>query len=279
MSKPQQVHNIQEPATVVADLQEELAVLRAELEHSQRLSTLGILAAGIAHEINNILTPVLAYAQLASSHPQDRPLHEKAIEKAIQGVQTATQITQAMLGFAGNPDQSAIANVSETVKLALDCIGRDPAKDRITLAVTIDPDACVHMRPLALQQVLINLILNAIAVLRSRGGTIAISTTPTADSKTALRITDNGPGIPKEIAGRLFEPFVTHAKVAGRIHSSHAKSGGGGNGVGGTGLGLAICRQLIEQASGTITANSSADSGTTFTIVLPTARPARSKAV
>src|SRR5688572_19317541 len=65
--------------------------LRLALEHAQRLSTLGVLAAGVCHEINNILTPVLAYAQLASNNPQDTNLQAKAISKAVHGVQTRSE--------------------------------------------------------------------------------------------------------------------------------------------------------------------------------------------
>src|SRR5262245_62415392 len=93
------------------DAEDELESVRRELEHMQRLATLGTLAAGVAHEINNVLTPVLAYAQLASSNIDDRKLQTKAIQKALHGAQTATQITRAMLGFATDPNEAESANV------------------------------------------------------------------------------------------------------------------------------------------------------------------------
>lgn len=244
----------------------DLAALRDELEHTYRLATLGTLAAGISHEINNILTPVLAYAQLASNNTSDRQLQAKALEKTIRGVQTATQITQAMLGFAGSPDEPDCACVLDVVRSALDCIGRDPAKDGIRLALNIHPETCVRMRPLALQQVLINLILNACAAMGTRGGELSISAVERSDNSTTIRIADNGPGIPAEIAGRLFEPFASSSR------KGHAAASRTTNQRAGSGLGLSICKRLVEAASGTISATSSPGKGTIFSLVLTKGR-------
>jgi len=264
MSDPQDNLGSQTPAEALAQIQDELQSLRAELDHSHRLATLGILAAGIAHEINNILTPVLAYAQMAANNPNDAALQAKAIDRAIHGVQMASQIAQAMLGFSATGPQPDLANILECVNSALHCIGRDPAKDRIKLTLNIHPDVCVRMKPLALQQVLMNLILNASAVLRSKGGMMTISATPGRDSTTIVEVSDTGPGIPEEIAGRLFEPFAHRSTTSNRKKS-------------GSGLGLAICRRLVEEAAGTIAAASRPGKGTKFTITLPTAQPQRAK--
>jgi two-component system NtrC family sensor kinase len=263
--------SLQSPSAedVITGLAEEVQRLKRELEHAQRLATLGILAAGIAHEINNILTPVLAYAQLATSNPTDEQLHAKALERAIFGVQSATQITQAMLGFASASEQTEITNVQDILRSALDCIARDPAKDRIKMQIDVPPGVEVAIRPLALQQVFINLILNAMTALRSRGGTIIVRSSAGPDGSTCLEVCDTGPGIPSDIAGRLFEPFPHARSVSGQVRSRQK---------GGTGLGLAICRRIIEEASGTITASSSPNRGTTFTITLPSARRQRAKA-
>ncbi|MCI0366588.1 MAG: HAMP domain-containing histidine kinase [Phycisphaerales bacterium] len=239
----------------------ELAALQHEFEHSNRLATLGTLAAGVAHEINNILTPVLAYAQMACNTPGDKQLQIKALQKAIQGVQTATQITQAMLGFAGSPDEPTVANLGDVLQASIDCIGRDPEKDRIKLTVNIHPQTWVQIRPLALQQILMNLILNACSAMHGRGGELSISASNAGDGMTTIRISDNGPGIPSDVASRLFEPFATGHRQSKKPSSSPRKTDG-------TGLGLAICKRLVEEASGTIAATSTSGSGTTFTINL-----------
>jgi signal transduction histidine kinase len=240
--------------------------LKEESEHVSRLATLGTLAAGIAHEINNILTPVLAFAQMARAKPDDHSLQAKAIEKTIQGVQLATRIADAILGFSSTSDDRE-ADVAQVVQAALDCLGRDPNKDRITVAVDVQAGTIVRMGFLGLQQVLMNLFLNAVTAMHGRGGRLTIAALTRADGTVGIRVGDTGPGIAKEIAGRIFEPFVTTK----RPNEKDA-------GPSGSGLGLAICRRLIEDAGGTITATSKPGNGTTFHIILPRGTIQRAKA-
>ena len=107
----------------LAKAEEELAALRRELDHSHQLATLGTLTAGIAHEINNILTPVLAYAQLARSNPHDAGLRAKALDRAVAGVESASRITEAVLGFARTEDEAERADVAEVIASSLACLG------------------------------------------------------------------------------------------------------------------------------------------------------------
>src|SRR6266850_2560475 len=163
MSKPaaSNSHSAVDALGSVQHLEDELESLRTQLEHSQRLASLGTLAAGVAHEINNILTPALAYAQLAKSHPDDASFHAKAIEKAITGIESASRIAEQILDFASNRSEPANACIRECLEAALGCMARDLAKDRIKLTVNVHAEAVVSIRPLALQQVMLNLILNA----------------------------------------------------------------------------------------------------------------------
>lgn len=259
------------PSECFASLQSEIDELRSELDHSHRLATLGVLAAGVAHEINNVLTPVLAYAQLAASNPADAQFMAKALKKAVAGVETATQITQAILGFAGRPEQPNLANVLDSLNNAIDCLGRTPEKDRIQFIVRIQPDVWVRMRPLALQQILMNLVLNARAALHPRGGKLTISAESDGVGSTIIKCADTGPGIPTEVLDRLFEPFVRPA--CGRAKNAHAQSKS--RKVVGTGLGLAICKRLVDEAGGTIAVKSGSTIGTEFTISLPSAQAHR----
>jgi two-component system NtrC family sensor kinase len=257
-----------DPAMPLHAAESALGSVKADLEHTHRLATLGLMAAGVAHEINNILTPVLAYAQLASSNPADSALQAKALDKAIRGVETATRITQAMLGFAGaapRGGESQSASISQVLRSTLDCMGRDPAKDRIRMAVKIHPDASVRIPPLALQQVLLNVILNACSAMRKRGGDLSLTAIERSDGTTQITIADTGPGIPEDIAGRLFQPFCSARHSCGRHESAESTSGG-------TGLGLTICRRLIEDAGGSISVHSVTGTGTTVSITLPTAQ-------
>ncbi len=260
MLKPADAVNAAEQA------QHALNAFACELDHSDRLATLGTLAAGVAHEINNILTPVLAYAQMAASHPDDQDLQAKAIEKTITGVEVATRIASSILGFAGHND-APDADVADVVTQAINCIARDPNKDQTDLRLEIQPGTRVRMNPLSLQQVLINLVLNAQEAMRQHGrpGRLIIAAITRADGTIGIRVSDNGPGLPKDIAGRIFEPFVT-----GRKRQADSTRPGHG-------LGLSICRRLIEQAGGSITASSTTGQGTTFLIVLPSPKSSHAK--
>jgi signal transduction histidine kinase len=235
------------------------------------------MAAGVAHEMNNILTPVLAYAQLAQASPADKALQEKAIEKAIRGVENATRIAQAMLGFAGAEQDSKSASVIDAVDAALECMGRDPSKDRIRLSVQVRPGLVVTIGPLALQQVLLNVLLNACTAMRKRGGELKIAAIDRTDGTTVISVSDTGPGIPKDVIGRLFQPFATASLRGGSGVRSVARPRTRPE-PGGSGLGLSICRRLIEDHGGTISIHTEPDEGTTVTIVLPTGKASLAKA-
>ncbi len=247
----------------LAEVEGELASLTQQLEHTQQLATLGTLTAGIAHEINNILTPVLAYAQLARANPHDTALGNKALQQAIAGAESASRITEAVLGFAKS-DVDAHADhtdVAEVVEASLACLGRDLARDGIELDLCLQTNAEVRIRPLALQQVMLNLILNAVTAFRGTGGELRIAAVSRADGTTRITVTDTGPGLPPGLAGRLFEPFVTGQEDP-QLRDGHR--------LGGSGLGLAVCKRLIETAGGTIAASSTPGCGATFTIIIPT---------
>ncbi|MHC4414238.1 MAG: sensor histidine kinase [Planctomycetota bacterium] len=240
-----------------------LAALQRELDHTHQLATLGTLTAGIAHEINNILTPVLAYAQLARANPDDTALGAKALERTIAGVESASRITEAVLGFARS-DEKAVekTDVKAVIDASVACLGRDPARDGIELQVEVDNGSQVRIRPLALQQVLLNLMLNAMKALQGRRGELRITSKAGGDGRTEITVADNGPGIPEEVTATLFEPFVSGPRCDGEA-SSRSRPGG-------SGLGLAVCKRLIENAGGTIVVDSSPGCGATFKIQLPT---------
>ncbi len=251
---------------VLARLQQaeaELESLRRELDHTHQLATLGTLTAGIAHEINNILTPVMAYAQLARSNPGDRALGTKALDRAVAGVESASRIIEAVLGFARNDDEGEHALVTEVIASSLACLSRDPVRDGIRLIIEVDADAAVRIRPLALQQVLLNLILNAISVLHGTQGELRISAAELPDGTTRIRVRDTGPGIPNEIITTLFDAFVTTRKDGKPSLSGH----------GGSGLGLAVCRRLIENSGGSIILEDTPEGGASFAITIPTFVP------
>ncbi|MHC4384802.1 MAG: sensor histidine kinase [Planctomycetota bacterium] len=192
----------------LAKAEADLESLRKELNHTHQLATLGTLTAGIAHEINNILTPILAYAQMAKSNPDDAELQAKARDRAIAGVESASRIIEAVLGFARTDEETGPANISTVIESSLACLGRAPERDGVALTVKADPDSQVRIQPLALQQVLLNLMLNALTALHGRRGELRIDVASRDDGMTQIRVADDGPGIPQALAKTLFDQAV-----------------------------------------------------------------------
>lgn len=261
-------------AETIARLEREIRGLRDELAHAQRLTILGTMAAGAAHEINNLLTPVLAYAQLAKQNRDQREFTERAIEKAAGGVERASRIAETMLALA-NPRRTRTGLTDEAACIlsvcdhALECLPRPLARDGIELTMEVPPDLHVAIDPFHLQQVLLNLLLNSIDAIHSvRGAAIVIRADVDHAERVSITVHDNGPGIPADIRRTLFEPFVTHrAEVdeaeygpRGEHPADHRKRG--------MGLGLAICRRLVEAADGEIEVESVPGQGTCFAITL-----------
>jgi signal transduction histidine kinase len=257
-----------------------------DLARTHRLATLGTLAASIAHEVNNILTPVLSYAQLALASPGDAALTRKALERAVDCTTKASRIGSAMLGFvrvesgAASPASSLVAAV---VGDALACLGRDLSKDGVALVVRVDPALRVGMDHVSLQQVVLNLLLNAREAMRGRSGELIIDasretssdrggdvprgTSPGDAGWIMLRVTDTGRGISADSMERVFRPFMSSLAQLGS--STGSSEGAVDRHTTGTGLGLAVCRMLVERAGGEIRVESMVGEGTTFTVVLP----------
>ena len=142
-------------------------------------------------------------------------------------------------------------------------LARDPEKDGIKLYIDIAPDACVCIRPLALQQVLLNLILNARAAMRGKPGELRITAQHCPFGISRISVSDTAPGINPSLASTIFQPFVTGQPTREVSNGSTVLTG--------TGLGLALCKQLVEQAGGSIAGASLPGHGAKFTITLPTA--------
>ena len=233
--------------------------VRESLTHSHRLTTLGTIATVIAHEYNNILTPVISYAQLALSKGDDPKLLRQAVEKALSGAERAAHISASLLGFAREADEQHVARLRTAIDDTIACMARDPKKDGIELTVDV-PDELVAIRPLNLQQILLNLFLNARQAMRYSGGRLRI-TGRLDGTVVCIDVSDTGPGISPEIMDRVFEPFVTHRGAPPRDPADPK----------GTGLGLCICRDLVRAAGGSITVASDPGKGATFQIRLPRA--------
>jgi len=257
-------------AARLVEMQQQLDSLHAQLAESQRLATIGTISAVIAHEFNNILTPMISYAQLAlQSALGERPdmeLIRKALTKSFQGADKAGKICTSMLGLARG--QSAVGDVSvqTLVDEVLLVLAREPRKDGIALRVQVQPNLRVCGDPVQLEQVLLNLLINARHAMLGKGGSLTIKATPAPDTaEVRLQVIDTGPGISEKNLPRIFEPYFT---TKGTAKKGEAK---------GTGLGLAICKEIVDHHKGRIEVQSELGRGTTFSIYLPAAPVATQK--
>jgi signal transduction histidine kinase len=144
------------------------------------------------------------------------------------------------------------------IDMTLQTLGRDLQKDRIRLTVSVDDDLTARCNPNQLEQVLFNLLLNARQAILPKPGSLTLEAEPAGDNAVILRVRDNGPGITPANLERIFTPFFSTKRNADRPDRR------------GIGLGLAVCRQMVESWGGEINVESTVGEGTTFTLTLPT---------
>ena len=150
--------------------------LNFELNQLQSLANIGVTTSMIAHEINNLLTPLVNYATLALNNPDDRQLAKKALRKTAQNSDRASKIMQSILNAAkGTDEEKTHTSLTELVDEAFACLCRDFSKDAITVKIQIPQDLTVYVVAVQLQQVIVNLILNAREAMLGEGG---VSRTP-----------------------------------------------------------------------------------------------------
>lgn len=249
--------------------------LDLELERLRRLATLGMLTSGIAHEFNNILTPVMAYAEMAAAAPADSALVARALGKVVEGIRRATGISEAILALAtAAPAEAGRASTSIEcgVAAALRWVADSTEDDAIPVGTDLAPGLEAAIEPAVLHQVLVNLLINARHAMPRGTGSISIrgcrrsSTGNAGPSHIEIEIEDSGSGIAPSLLPRVFEPFVS-----GGAATDSQLDGTRSGRRRGHGLGLALCRQLVERAGGSISVRSALGQGTCFTVRLPEA--------
>ena len=258
----------------LADAERRLDELRVQLMESQRLAAIGTVAAVIAHEFNNLLTPVVSYAQYAlSSAESDAPdmaLIKKALAKAYKGSTKAGRVCSSMLGLARGEGEPSVVCVRTLVEETLLVLARDPQKDGIALRVQVQPGLHAVGDPIQFEQVLLNLLINARHAMLGRGGSLTVKASGFG-GEARLQVIDTGPGIPPEIAEQIFEPFFTTKRPGQSPANVRRRPGSHEEQATGSGLGLAVCKEIVERHGGRISVTSAVGRGTTFDVYLPLA--------
>ena len=237
--------------------EELVEALRRQVVDLQRISALGVLAGSVCHELNNALTPILNYAKLGIRNP-DPDYRRKAFEKILEGAQRASLITTGVLGLARpQTDRRAPTDLVRLVEEVLLLVGKDLSKSRVQPEFRSEGRPVARVNPAQIQQVLLNLLINARQAMPD-GGVVRVRVGLDSSGRTAeIQVSDTGVGIPPADLRRIFEPFFT------------TKVGPDAAGQGGTGLGLSVCRDIVEAHRGRLRAESRIGQGTTFTLRLP----------
>lgn len=248
--------SVQRDITERRQTDDQLAKLHEQLAHAARLGTLGEMAAGLAHELNQPLAALRLYAGAAKNFGAEAASPElyDCLRRIDEQAARAGEIIRRMRTFAGRaPSRREPAELRQLVRDVLAILDNELHHARIETIFHFDRShAVVTVDRIQIQQVLVNLIRNAIEAMRENGektNSLAISVA-VANDHAQLSVTDTGCGVDKSIVGKLFQPFQTTKTT-------------------GLGLGLSICRSLIEAHQGAISFNSQAGLGTTFVITLP----------
>jgi len=230
-----------------------------EAEHVSKLASIGRLAAGVAHEINNPLAIINQKAGLMSDilEMSEEYKHKQKLEDSIKGIQNAvsrsTVITRRLLGFARRMDvKLEEIDINDLIQEVLGFLDRVVLNQKVQISLSLSSKLPkIRSDRGQLQQIFLNILNNAVDAVGEEGQ-IDVSTKLTGTNTAQVTIKDNGPGIPPDILKKIFEPFFT-TKEAGK----------------GTGLGLAITYGLVKKRGGDISVESRLGKGTTFTIDLP----------
>jgi signal transduction histidine kinase len=240
---------------LVEERTQQLEQSRTELRHAERLASVGTLAAGMAHQINNPLGAILngaEFALLCEEDPDVLAICKRALEDNVKQARRCGKIVRNVLKFSRDePTEKWHEDVSDVVRRACRVTAGYASERGAQVEFgPCDPCGQVWMSPIEIEQALVNVIRNAIEA-RLHGGQVEVSTS-CAQSVVRIQVRDDGRGIEPEALKHIFDPFYTTRLSEG-----------------GTGLGLSVANGVIADHRGTITAESEPGRGTTVTIELP----------
>ena len=246
-------------------LHEQVEILKQRLAQAQKMTALGELVSTTTHEFNNVLMTIINYAKHGLRH-RDNATREKAFEKILKAGNRAAKITNSVLGMARNRSAGQEpTDLPRLVEETLVLLEREMNKYRIRLDRRFEPIPEAFIDGNQIQQVLLNLLINARQAMPGGGRLMLKLSHDTQNDMIDMVVRDFGCGIPPDKLPRIFDSYFT------------TKSGPDASGKGGTGLGLSMCRDIIESHHGRIRVDSTVGKGTAFTLKLPTVSKAAPK--
>jgi PAS domain S-box-containing protein len=249
---------------IFSDLREHLKMQRKleetqiQLLQAEKIASLGRLAAGVAHEINNPLAGILIYADILMKQAQENPKWRQDLAEIINQTLRCKEIVARLLEFSRQSlGQRILFGLNDIIRKCLKLLGHQALFHDIEIVLDLDAGLPLILGdPSQVQQVFTNLMLNAADAMHGKGR-FHVSTRPDQSSKQViLTVSDTGPGIAPDIIDKIFEPFFT-TKPPGK----------------GTGLGLSVVYSVIQRHGGSIEVVSPPEGGATFTIKLPLESP------
>jgi signal transduction histidine kinase/CheY-like chemotaxis protein len=240
---------------VLVRTQRQSAATTETLQHAQKMEAVGTLAAGVAHDFNNVLTGLLGHAELASERAQDDRLRSY-LDEVVRAGRRGQALTAQLLAFARRGDEAAAVGPLDLSRIVVETepMLRRLLSAEIELELDLDPSPpATTMNRTSLEQVLVNLVSNAADAMEGTPGTLTISTS--ADrGRVVLQVSDTGVGMDDATRARIFEPYFT-TKPIGR----------------GTGIGLANVFATVRESGGDISVMTKLGVGTTFRLSFPAA--------
>jgi two-component system NtrC family sensor kinase len=230
------------------------ARLSSELVHAEKLSAVGELASGVAHEINNPLTTILGLAQLLLGRSDVTPAVHERVTLMADEASRAARIVQNLLLFARHyPPERRPCSLADAIRRVLELKGYQLEQDKIRVRAEIADCPVVWADENQIQQILLNLVQNAHQAMARQEGERALTVRlRPRDGRVAIEVLDTGPGIPPHILSRIFDPFFT-TKGPGE----------------GSGLGLSVSYGIVGQHGGRLYAENRPEGGAMFVVELP----------
>jgi len=250
-------HKIVNYVSIQRDTTEETRWQKQAIE-SEKMASIGLLAAGVAHEFKNYLCAIIGNASYAGEHIDNRTSTAEALEKINRIASNANEIALGLLTFSRQSDTSyEFCSIADIIDSVLAIVRKELEYRRVELVTNYEKVALIRIIPGKLQQVLLNLIQNSLDAMEETGGHLKISVKQEG-TYLEIWVADNGPGIDSSIVEKVFDPFFSTKGVWG----NQVKTGG-------TGLGLSVCRNIIREHDGELLVESNPGHQTIFKIRLP----------
>ncbi len=241
---------------------EELVAMQARVAQSERLASLGMLAAGVAHEVNNPLGGILALTSLTVEEMRQDDPNRENLEEVIRQTTRCRDIVRGLLEFSRQSKGNTEAvDLNKVLQATLSLVGKQALFFNINVVCELQPELPPVVADRSqFQQVFMNILMNAVQAMHERGTITIVTRYNTDGDSVEVSISDTGQGIPPEQIDRIFDPFFTTKE------SGH-----------GTGLGLSIAYGIVTTHGGSIAVQSEIGKGTTFTIRMPVTVPVGSE--